>query len=186
MRQSGGQKILKGISALNRTALEYDRLIDEALWIRELEKLSDADYLNPMLSGYACAVLLERNQIENEALAREVSRRLSPGIDADLGAGWFEGLALKNRYALLARLPLWVQLAEYINALDDVQYSRALVFLRRAFSQFSPLEKRGIAENLGEVWGVSSDSVSEVISQPLTEDEEEAVDDLDDFDFDDL
>ncbi|MDM8543849.1 DUF5682 family protein [Desulfococcaceae bacterium HSG9] len=180
------KKILKGITALNRTALEYDRLIDEALWIRELAKLSDADYLNPMLSGYACAVLLERNLIENEALAREVSRRLSPGIDADLGAGWFEGLAQKNRYALLARLPLWVQLAEYINALDDVQYSRALVFLRRAFSQFSPLEKRGIAENLGEVWGVSSDSVSEVISLPLTEDEEEAIDDLDDFDFDDL
>jgi len=39
------KKILKGITALNRTALEYDRLIDEALWIRELEKLSDFDDL---------------------------------------------------------------------------------------------------------------------------------------------
>ena len=102
-----------------------------------------------------------------------MSRRLSPGIPADLGAGWFEGLAQRNRYALLARQPLWEQLAEYVQSLDDEQFRRALVFLRRAFGGVQPREKRQIAENLGEFWGVNADVASEMIEQPLSEDEEE-------------
>ncbi len=159
------REIISGMSVLNKVSLEYDQLVDEEIWIRQLHQLSDADHLNPLLSGYACAILLERKLISDENLAREVSRRLSPGIEADLGAGWFEGLSKRNRYALLARLPLWEQLAGYVASLDDEQFSRALVFLRRAFSDFSPQEKRHIAENLGEVWGVSSDAVSELINQ---------------------
>ena len=152
----------------------------------QLQKLADADDRNPLLSGYACAILLERGLMANEDLAREVSRRLSPGVPADLGAGWFEGLAKRNRYALLARQPLWEQLADYIASLDDEQFRRALVFLRRAFGGFSPHEKRQIAENLGEYWGVNADAASELIEQPLTETEEKTLKDLNEFDFDDL
>ena len=182
----GAKDMINAMSELNKISLEYDQLIDEALWINKLHKLSDADHLNPLLSGYACAILLERNLINNDDLAREVSRRLSPGIDADIGAGWFEGLSKRNRYALLARLSLWQQLAEYVSALDDEQFSRALVFLRRAFSDFNPREKRNIAENLGEIWGVSVDGVSELMGQSLTQEEKETLDQLNDFDFDDL
>ena len=149
-----------------------------------LQRLADADDRNPILSGYACAILLERGLIANDALAREVSRRISPGVPADLGAGWFEGLAQRNRYALLARQPLWEQLADYIASLDDEQFRRALVFLRRAFGGFSPQEKRHIAENLGELWGLNADVASEMIEQPLTEAEEESLKDLNEFDFD--
>ncbi len=178
--------VLNGISVLNQISLEYDQIVDEALWISQLHKLSDADHLNPLLSGYACAILLERQLIKNDELAREVSRRLSPGISADLGAGWFEGLSKRNRYALLARLPLWEQLAIYVSSMDDEQFTRALVFLRRAFGGFTPREKRTIAENLGEIWGVNSDVVSEVINTPLSDQEEQKIKDLNEFDFDDI
>jgi hypothetical protein len=171
---------------LNKVNLEYHELVDEELWISKLKVLSDADDRNPLLSGYACAILLERSLLSNEELAREVSRRLSPGIAADLGAGWFEGLAKRNRYALLARQPLWVQLAGYVKSLDDEQFRRAIVFLRRGFGGFSPREKRQISENLGEYWGVNPDLASEVIGQPLTSEEEQKLDDLNTFDFDDL
>ena len=158
--------------------------MEEPLWIEQLRRLADADDRNPSLSGYACAILLERGLMENEALAREVSRRLSPGVPADLGAGWFEGLARRNRYALLARQPLWEQLAGYIESLDEEQFRRALVFLRRAFGPFSAREKRHIAENLGEYWGLNADAASEMIEQPLTEAEEKTLKDLNEFDFD--
>ena len=105
-------------------------------------------------------------------------------MPADLGAGWFEGLAQRNRYALLARQPLWVQLAEYIESLDEEQFRRALVFLRRAFGPFSAREKRHISENLGEYWGHNADAVSEMIEKPLTEVEEKTLKDLNEFDFD--
>ena len=45
---------------------------------------------------------------------------------------------MRNRYGLLSRMSLWEQLNDYINALEDEEFKRALVFLRRAFSTFSP------------------------------------------------
>jgi len=183
---AAAKKMVVGINELNRVALDYTSLIDEPLWISELQKLARADHLNPLLSGYACALLLERNLISNEELAREVSRRLSPGVDADLGAGWFEGLASRNRYALLTRLALWEQLDKYVASLNDDEFKRALVFLRRAFGDFTPAEKRSITENLGEIWGANPDSVSEVLSEELTEKEKKKLDELSGFNFEDL
>ena len=178
--------MIVAVDEMNRVGLEYAERVDEPLWTDRLQKLADADDRNPLLSGYACAILLERGLVSNESLAKEVSRRLSPGISADLGAGWFEGLSMRNRYALLARQPLWEQLANYVQSLDDDQFRRALVFLRRAFGGFSPQEKRHIAENLGEYWGVNADEASEVLNQPLTEKEEETLKELNEFNFDDL
>ncbi len=183
---ASAKKMVGGMNELNKVALDYTALIDEALWISELQKLARADHLNPLLSGYACALLVERSLISNEELAKEVSRRLSPGISADLGAGWFEGLAQRNRYALLTRLALWEQLANYVASLTDDEFKRALVFLRRAFGDFSPAEKRSITENLGEVWGGNPDTVSEVLGEELTEKEKKKLDELSDFNFEEL
>ncbi|WP_165226493.1 DUF5682 family protein [Aquisphaera insulae] len=176
--------MMQAMDEVNRVGLEFHDRVEESLWIEQLHRLADADDRNPSLSGFACSMLLERGLIENEALAREVSRRLSPGVPADLGAGWFEGLARRNRHALLARQPLWEQLAGYVESLDEEQFRRALVFLRRAFGPFSPREKRQIAENLGEFWGLNADVASDLIEQPLTESEEESLKDLNEFDFD--
>jgi hypothetical protein len=178
--------MLVAIDELNRTGLEFHDRVDEKLWIDQLQKLSDADDRNALLSGYACAILLERGLMANDELVRDVSRRISPGVPADLGAGWFEGLAQRNRYALLARQALWEQLADYIASLDDEQFKRALVFLRRAFGSFSAREKRHIAENLGQCWGITADAASELIEQKLSESEEKTLEDLNEFDFGDI
>ncbi|MEZ6133713.1 MAG: DUF5682 family protein [Pirellulaceae bacterium] len=180
------KQLALAIDELNKVGLEFHDQVEEGLWVEQLMRLADADDRNPLLSGYACAILLERGLIENEALAREVSRRISPGVPADLGAGWFEGLAQRNRYALLARQTLWEQLSGYIESLDEEQFRRALVFLRRAFGSFSAREKRQIGENLGEIWGMNADIASELLEQPLTEAEEEKLQELNDFDFGDL
>jgi hypothetical protein len=178
--------MLVGVDEVNKVGLEFHQRVDEALWIDQLQQLADADDKNPLLSGYACAILLERGLIGNDALSREVSRRISPGVPADLGAGWFEGLAQRNRCALLARQTLWQQLAEYVESLDEEQFRRALVFLRRVFGAFSSREKRQIAENLGECWGLGVDAASEMIEQPLSEAEEKTLSNLNEFNFDDL
>lgn len=183
---AAAQKMLAGMNELNKVALDYTALVDEPQWVAVLQKLARADHLNPLLSGYACALLVERNLMPNQELAQEVSRRLSPGIAADLGAGWFEGLAKRNRYALLSRLVLWEQLAAYVASLTADEFKRALVFLRRAFGEFSPAEKRSITENLGEVWGANPDHVSEVLSEDLSEQEKKKLNELSDFNFEEL
>jgi hypothetical protein len=151
-----------------------------------LERISDRDDLNTKCSGFAMAILLERGIATEELLAREVSRRLSPGVPADLGAGWFEGLAGKNRYSLIARLTLWRHLSDYLDGLDEDTFRRALVFLRRAFADFTPAEKSDIAENLGEIWGVRPEQVSELIMAEISQEEQSLLSDLDEFDFDDI
>ena len=72
-----------------------------------------------------------------------------------------------------------------MSSLTDEEFKRALVFLRRAFGDFSPQEKHSITENLGEIWGVG-DSAGQLLEAPLTEAEETKLKDLNEFDFDDI
>lgn len=91
---------------------------------------------------------------------------------------------MKNRYALIARLSLWESLNDYLDTLDDEEFKRALVFLRRAFADFSAAEKDQIAENLGEILGLNGQEVSEAVNAVLDESAQEMIEGLDDFDFD--
>ena len=92
---------------------------------------------------------------------------------------------MKNRYALIARLSLWESLDEYLNGLDDEEFKRALIFLRRAFADFTSMEKDAIAENLGEIWGLNRQDVSEALNAQLNQvEEKELAESLGDFDFD--
>lgn len=111
--------VTAAMDQLNRLPLEHDCL-EEERWLDVLRRISDRDDLNTLCSGFAMAALLERGAVDEELLSRELARRLSPGVPADLGAGWFEGLASKNRYALIARLSLWKHLDNYLSALDDL------------------------------------------------------------------
>ncbi len=177
--------VTRAMDLLNALQLSHD-FLEEARWLSLLADISDRDDLNTRCSGFAMAILLERGRADEELLSREVARRLSPGVPADLGAGWFEGLAGKNRYALIARLSLWRQLDQYLSGLDDETFRRALVFLRRAFADFSPGEKNDIAENLGELWGLDARQAAEVLMNHVTQEEQTVLDSLEEFDFDDI
>jgi hypothetical protein len=177
------EHVMKAINLLHIISQEHYDHVDDSLWLSRLRELAFRDDRNAKLSGAAFAVLLERGEIREESYATEVSRRLSPGIPAELGAGWFEGIAGRNRYALLSRSSLWQELDEYIAALDEDEFTRCVVFLRRAFSSFEPGEKNSVAELLGEMWGLGGRDIAELLLTPLSESEEAALDELDDFDF---
>lgn len=179
----GSRGILGAMESLNAVSLAHEA-VDKDAWLEALRETAGRDDLNTKLSGFAAAILLERGDMDAERLKLEVRRRLSKGVPADLGAGWFEGLAMKNRYALIARLSLWESLDQYLETLDDEEFKRALVFLRRAFADFSAMEKDGIAENLGEIWGLNGQQVSEAVNSAVKEEEEKLLESLDDFDFD--
>ena len=153
----------RAMNLLNDVVVNHE-FLDEKRWIRVLSKIASRDDLNTRLSGLAAAVLLERGQMVSEELGREVERRLSRGVPAELGAGWFEGLSMKNHYALIARMTLWEKLSDYLDTLSEEEFKRALVFLRRAFADFSAEEKDRIAENMGEIWQMNPEQVSEVLN----------------------
>lgn len=182
---NASKMITEVMEQLNAAQLAHD-FLEEDGWISVLWEIVRRDDLNTRCSGFAAAVLLERGIMDADVLSLEVGRRLSKGVPADLGAGWFEGLALKNRYALTARLSLWRSLSDYLDDLDEEEFKRALVFLRRAFADFSAREKNAIAENLGEIWNLNGEEVSEAVNAPLTVESMAVLEELEDFDFDDI
>ncbi|MGN0294798.1 MAG: DUF5682 family protein [Lachnospiraceae bacterium] len=177
--------LIEAADILNRVCISNE-FLDQERFQRVLLDIAGRDDLNTRISGFAAALLLERGVMDSEELGREVERRLSKGIPAELGAGWFEGLSMRNHYALIARMILWEKLSGYLDTLDDDEFKRALVFLRRAFADFSSEEKNQIAENLGEIWQINPEQVSEVLNDVLPQEEQQLLDSLGDFDFDDI
>lgn len=173
----------EAMGQLNTASILYD-FLNVKEWLKVLKDVAAADDLNPRLSGYSTAILLERGVIDEQELQINIKRRLSDGIPAELGASWFEGLSSKNRYSLIARLSVWKCLDEYLDTLEDEEFKKALVFLRRAFADFTSGQKDEIAENLGEIWQVNVQQVSEDINKELNKDEQQLVEELGEFDFD--
>ena len=176
-------EISSGINQMDLISQEQYDVVDGSLWITELKKLAWRDDRNAKLSGLAFSILLEHNLVEESDCSKEISRRLSPGIPADIGAGWFEGLSGRNRYALLSRISLWKELDNYIQSLGEEDFFRSVVFLRRAFGSFEPNQKNSIAELLGDIWGTGAETTAEVLQAELSESEAEKLDELNDFDF---
>ncbi len=83
-------------------------------------------------------------------------------------------------------MSLWRHLSGYLDSLDEAAFRRALVFLRRAFSDFSPAEKNDIAENLGEIWGLNTQQAAEALMKETTQAEQAVLAELNEFDFDDI
>ena len=175
--------ISRAINTMEVISQHQYEIVDVEAWQKELKNLAWRDDLNTKLSGVAFSLLLEHNLASEDDCAKEVSRRLSPGVPADLGAGWFEGLSGRNRYALLSRVSLWQELDKYVSQLDDDEFYRSVVFLRRAFGSFEPNQKNSIAELLGELWGTGEEYTAEMLQEELTEKETEKLDELNDFDF---
>lgn len=177
--------IMQAMEKVNRLQLNHD-FLDESKLLDLLRDISVKDNLNPMCSGFAMALLLERGKVDESVLSNEIALRLSKGMPVDLGAAWIEGLSAKNHYTLIARLSLWKQIVAYIDELDESEFKRAVVALRRTFSEFSKNEKCDIAENLGEIWGFNKDQVADVLTHDMNVEEQKKLDELNDFDFDDI
>ena len=178
-------KLSESIIILHNVVENHD-FLDRERWYNLLTEIAKRDDLNTKISGLAMAILLEAGKVDNDTLGQEVERRLSKGIPAELGATWFEGLSMKNHYTLIARLGLWEKLQNYISDLDEEEFKRALLFLRRAFADFTSNEKHDIAENIAEIWGLNKYEVSAVVNKDLEKDEKEIVAKLEEFDFDDI
>lgn len=178
-------EIMESIERINRIQIRHD-FLEQERWIDVLHRISERDDLNTKCSGFAMASLIERGLVEEARLSIELSRRLSAGVPVELGAGWFEGLAQKNRHSLIIRLSLWRQLDDYLQGLDEQAFKRALVCLRRTFAEFSANEKSDIAENLGEIWGIDAQQTADLLMRDTTEAEAEILQGLDDFDFGDI
>lgn len=191
----GVGQVVNSMNIMSNVQLSIDSLAEQGdTFVKLMSRISTRDDLHPKCSGYAMALLVERGEADETLLLTELSKRLSPGMPVDLGSAWFEGLASKNRYSLITRLAIWRCMSDYVENLDEEEFMRAVVCLRRALCDFTAGEKSEIAENLGEIWGLNKQQAATAIVRTLTEEEQTAIaeqtkkmsDELDEFDFDDI
>lgn len=166
------------------TIIMENENLEKELWIHTLSSIASRDDVNTKISGLCMAILLDMGEVESQRLGMEVERRLSKGMPAELGAGWFEGLSMKNHYSLIIRQSIWEKLSTYIDTLDTDEFKRSLVCLRRAFANYSPEEKDQIAENLGELWNINPTQVSEILNTEVPKLTQEVIAEIESFDFD--
>lgn len=178
------EQLITVISAVNDACIAHD-FLDGSRFTSLLSEISDNNFASPLISGFCCAVLMERGLIAAGMLSELIARRLSPGFAAE-GALWFEGFSKKNRRALISRLSVWEKLCDFTAGLSDEEFKPVLVCLRRTFSEFTPAERSDIAENIGEVLGISKQSAAEFVTGGLTGQEQQDISSLDDFDFGDI
>jgi hypothetical protein len=170
------EKVKPAILQLHDVTREHSELVDSNRWNHELDLIARTDSLNAYLSGFVMSLILPR--VEEDTLACEVSRRLSPGIPPDVGAAWFEGLVQYNPEALFSRLGLWRQLDAYVIALDEDSFRKALVPLRRAFSDFSPGQLRRAVSCLVEISQEGAEELKQSVDVKLSGEEAKELEEL--------
>ncbi len=181
-----GETYTNYINDLYKISQEMPELVDYDLLIKEIDRTAFDDSKNPIISGICFSILMEKNKITNSQISVELSRRLSVGTNADLGASWFMGVCKRNRYGLLSKVDIWQSIDTFLDGMDDDEFKRIVIFFRRVFMDFTSREKNGVVELLGDLWGVSKAEFAEVLLGELTEKETEVLSVLDDFDFGDL
>jgi hypothetical protein len=179
------KEIIEAIAAVNDACTAHGTL-DTERFIRVLSCLADSDSVNMRVSGYACAVLAERGRIETEKLSELISRRLSHGTPPAEAAGWFEGFSKRSHRALISRLSVWEKLCAFISELDSEEFKSVLIALRRTFGEFAAAEKADIAENICEILGLTDTDAAEFMTAEMSQEEQSAIDALDEFDFGDI
>ncbi|MEM1325994.1 MAG: DUF5682 family protein [Bacteroidota bacterium] len=96
--------------------------------------------------GTVTRLLFERKQLALEEIQRGMSYQFSIGSESQRTAQWLEGFLQGSGLVLLHYPNLWKILDEWLIALDEGQFEAIVPLLRRAFSQFSPVERRKMME----------------------------------------
>lgn len=174
----------KAIVSIHKEYQSHKNLTNTSYWIAGLQKLAHANDRNPFLSGLAYVLLIDSKLVGDQQISTEITCRLSPGMAVDISLSWFEGLISHNPLDLLHRNILWQSMSDYIYTLDDDEFKKSLVQLRRTFSEFSDEQKRLIAKNLIKIWGLDKQEAEQLMNIELTEEESAMIDELDDLDFD--
>ncbi|MBE3564958.1 MAG: hypothetical protein IMW90_04445 [Thermogemmatispora sp.] len=126
-------------------------LADEDLhkeWCALLERLSEEERPHPLLRGYFCRLLLDRQKMETATLSKLARRQLSPAVPIEEAALWLEGLLSGRGQRLLALDELWYVLDQWLQHLITEQFMLLLPLLRRAFQGFTDAERQAMGEKV--------------------------------------
>ena len=111
-----------------------------------------------------------------------LSRRLSPGEDALVGAQFLEGLLALNRAVLLRKATIVGWLNDYLQAVPAERFRGVLPVLRRAMADLNAVEQDYLLASLARLLGLEDGAAAPAARLAISDQELQAIDEeLDDL-----
>jgi hypothetical protein len=125
-----------------------DRAGEREEWFATLKALGAGDAAHALVRGYCARLLLEQHQLDDAELARLAGLALSAAVAPREAAAWLEGLLRGSGLMLVHQQGVWIALDAWLAGLSAEQFPDMLPLVRRAFSSFSPAERRVMGERV--------------------------------------
>ncbi len=141
--ESSARTWQKALATANRSLSiqAYDHYLP--LWLHTLEQVALAPQSAPLIAGQTTRILFDKQCWDLPATNRQMRLALSSGrSDALTVANWIEGFLDGSGLVLIHHPPLWVLLDEWVAGISPDAFQHVLPVVRRAFSGFSPGERR--------------------------------------------
>ncbi|MCB9743112.1 MAG: hypothetical protein H6741_32870 [Alphaproteobacteria bacterium] len=116
-------------------------------WREMVERLATGEGA-ALIRGRATRLLLEAGALAPERLDALAHQALSPALPAYEAAAWLEGVVSGSGLLLLHQDGLWASLDAWLGELEPAHFIALLPVVRRAFSGFSPAERRRMGERV--------------------------------------
>ncbi|WP_437194089.1 DUF5682 family protein [Planctomicrobium sp. SH527] len=152
------------LELLNRPDLMDD-------WRGRIRWLSEGN-IHGLIRGWCVRNLLEQGLIDVPELERLTHLALSRSVNPGAAAAWISGLLKGSGLLLLHQDALWGVMDRWLCELSEEVFLETLPLLRRAFSDFSPAERRQMGAKLKRLNPASPTSAS------LQLDEERKINDV--------
>jgi hypothetical protein len=151
VNEDGLAPALSSLKILHRLSQTLPELLDAELLARRYEQLMGWDQAHPTLGGLVCCILYLRQNLSQERVEQELTRRLSQGEEPLKAAQFLEGLLSLEPALLLRNKAIVGVLNEWLQAAEVADFQRVLPVLRRTFSTLSNTELNILVETISRL-----------------------------------
>ena len=146
------------LASLSSAQQALDVLAEEpmlARWLVRLQSLEESA-IHGLIRGWCCRTRLEKGVLDDDGLYRAARLALSPANPPAVCAAWATGLLRGSGLLLLHQDEVWRVFDRWLAGLTEEQFVELLPPLRRAFSEFTPPERRQMGDKVKRLGGSDS------------------------------
>jgi hypothetical protein len=110
-------------------------------WDESLQKLAHNKAASPLIRGVATRLLFDKEKLDTSEVSTQMAFMLSQVSDVLEGGHWLEGFLNGNGLLLVYHQALWRILDDWVQMLEEDDFTSILPVLRRAFSDFTGPER---------------------------------------------
>lgn len=116
------------------------------VWQEALFKIQSSNQTNPLIAGYSTRLLTDKKIIGYTEAEKQLSFYMSVSNSPSDAAYWFEGFLKSSGTILLLDDQLWNLMNNWVESVDEGNFTELLPVLRRTFAEFTQAERRKIGE----------------------------------------